>query len=76
MSGLKINFDKSEVMMTGVTDGERCRLANLLNYRLGKFPMKYLGLPVSDAPLRVADWVSSPIRWVIGLTLGKVYSWP
>jgi hypothetical protein len=56
MSGLKINFDKSEVMLTGVNEGERSRLANLLNCRLGKFPMKYLGLPVSDAPLRVADW--------------------
>jgi hypothetical protein len=60
MSGLKINFDKSEVIITGVTDLEQHRVANMLNCKLGAFPMKYLGLPVSDRPLRVADWSFLP----------------
>ncbi|XP_051221392.1 uncharacterized protein [Lolium perenne] len=56
MSGLKINFDKSEVVVMGVSRTAQQRVANLLNCRLGKFPIKYLGLPISDRPLRVADW--------------------
>jgi hypothetical protein len=60
MSGLKINFDKSEVIVTGVTELEQHRVASMLNCKLGAFPMKYLGLPVSDRPLRVADWSFFP----------------
>jgi hypothetical protein len=56
MSGLKINFDKSEVLVMGMSAPEQCRIANLLNYKLGQFPIKYLGLPVSSSPLRVSDW--------------------
>jgi hypothetical protein len=56
MSGLKINFDKSEVMVSGLAEGAKQRVANLLNCKLGKFPIKYLGLPMSDRPLSVAEW--------------------
>jgi hypothetical protein len=60
MLGLKINFDKSEATMTGVTADEQRRVANMLNCKLGKLPMKYLGLPVSSKLLRVADWEFLP----------------
>jgi hypothetical protein len=56
MSGLKINFDKSEVLVMGVTTQEQHRIAAMLNCKLGAFPMKYLGPPVSDRDLRVSDW--------------------
>jgi hypothetical protein len=56
MSGLSINFDKSEVHVMGMKTLEQRRVANRLNCRLGQFPLKYLGLPVSDKPLRVSDW--------------------
>jgi hypothetical protein len=56
MSGLKINFTKSEAIVTGVDDAERRRIADLLNCNLGDLPMTYLGLPVSDKTLSVADW--------------------
>jgi hypothetical protein len=56
MSGLKINFTKSEALVTGVDDAERRRIADLLNCNLGSLPMSYLGLPVSDKTLSVADW--------------------
>jgi hypothetical protein len=55
MSGLKINFAKSEVVVTGVTDQERQKFADALNCKLGSLPFKYLGLPVCDKPLSVAD---------------------
>jgi hypothetical protein len=52
MSGLKINFEKSEIMVTGVDPGEERRVADMLNCKLGTLPMRYMGLSVSDRPLR------------------------
>ena len=45
LSALKINFSKSEVIVTRVADDEAMRVARLLNCSLGSFPLKYLGLP-------------------------------
>lgn len=47
LTGLKINFHKSEVYVFGVSQEEKERMANMLNCALGSFPMKYLGVPVS-----------------------------
>jgi hypothetical protein len=56
MSGLNINFSKSEAVVTGVPEPYKLRVANMLNCRLGKFPISYMGMPVSDKKLLVADW--------------------
>jgi hypothetical protein len=56
MSGLNIKFGQSEVIIVGTTDLERARFANLLNCKVGKFPISYLGLLVSDKTLRVLEW--------------------
>jgi hypothetical protein len=56
MSGLKINLSKSEVLILGTSEADQTRMANLLNCRLGAFPITYLGLPVSDKALRLSDW--------------------
>jgi hypothetical protein len=56
MSGLKINFSKSEAIVTGVTEPEKRRIADGLNCKLGLLPLHYLCLPVSDKRLSVADW--------------------
>jgi hypothetical protein len=56
MLGLKINFNKSEVVVMGAPPDSQHRAANLLNCRLGKFPITYLGIPISGNPLRVEDW--------------------
>ncbi|XP_048553840.1 bidirectional sugar transporter SWEET6b-like [Triticum urartu] len=59
MSGLKINFDKSEVMVMGYSPAESQSIANQLNCQLGSFPTSYLGIPISDSLLSVADlWPS------------------
>ena len=53
MSGLKINFDKSEVMMV-LEDGEKgLQYAEMFGCQLGYWPMKYLGVPVSGSRLSV-----------------------
>lgn len=51
MSGLKINFHKSEVVFFGYSQADQERKANMLNCKLGTLPMKYLGIPVSDSIL-------------------------
>jgi hypothetical protein len=56
MLGLKIIFTKSEGVLTGVTLPEQRRIAKGLNCKLGALPISYLGLPVSDRPLKVLDW--------------------
>jgi hypothetical protein len=45
MSGLKINFDKCEVVVSGLAEGAKQRVANLINCKLGNFPIKYLAFP-------------------------------
>lgn len=55
MSGLTINFSKSEVMVLGYSEDERQSIADRLNCRLGTFPSSYLGIPISDSRLSVAD---------------------
>lgn len=47
LSGLKINYHKSEVFVFGVSQEEKERMANMLNCVFGSFPMKYLGIPIS-----------------------------
>jgi mannosylglycoprotein endo-beta-mannosidase len=56
MSGLRINFHKSEVMVLGSTDQEQETIANLLNCKKGTFPFTYLGLPISDRAVKASDW--------------------
>ncbi|KAE8797089.1 ABC transporter G family member 37 [Hordeum vulgare] len=55
MSGLKINFDKIEVMILGYQPDEAQLIADRLNYMLGHFPYSYLGIPISDSRPFVAD---------------------
>lgn len=47
MSGLKINYQKSEVIVIGGDESDTLRVANLFNCKSGKLPFSYLGIPVS-----------------------------
>jgi hypothetical protein len=51
LSGLKINYHKSEAYIFGMGQKEQWRIANMLNCQLGVLPMKYLGMPISDGSL-------------------------
>jgi hypothetical protein len=51
LSGLKINYHKSEALAFGMDEEESRRVANLLNCQLGELPMKYLGIPLNDSSL-------------------------
>jgi hypothetical protein len=59
LSGLKINFCKSEIYVFGYSQQDKENMANMLNCVLCEFPMKYLGIPVSDHHLGMGAF--SPI---------------
>jgi hypothetical protein len=64
LSGMKINYHKSEVIVMGAPKEEHARVANLLNRQQGEFPFKYLGFTMSDKKLTIAD--NEPLVQVIG----------
>lgn len=41
----------------GVDQGEKKRMANMLNCKLGDLPMKYLGISVSDRHLSMGAFL-------------------
>jgi hypothetical protein len=57
MSGLKINFSKSEVIMVSQDESRSLEFSNMFNCATGKWPIKYLGVPVAGSRLHVADWL-------------------
>lgn len=55
MSGLKINFLKSEIVMVNGDNLLAKQYADIFNCQIGLFPIKYLGAPVSPSKLHVID---------------------
>lgn len=72
LSGLKMNFHKSDVYVFGVEQAEQEWLANMLNYRLGDWPTKYLGILVSISRFGATSFGRGPrksssiilLRWI------------
>jgi hypothetical protein len=56
LSGLKINFHKSELFCFGEAQDEASLYAELFGCRLGSFPLSYLGIPVHHRRLKLAEW--------------------
>jgi hypothetical protein len=55
LSGMKINFHKSEVLVLGAPGTEQARVANLLNCKQGTLPFNYLGFPMCDRRITMAE---------------------
>jgi hypothetical protein len=58
MSGLKINFNKSEIIMVSSDEQKALEYSKMFNCATGNWPIKYSGVPVSGSRLHVADWVA------------------
>lgn len=56
LSGLRINFSKSEFIVTGESEDEALRVSHLLNCQLGSFPFRYLGIPIAPFRLFAKDF--------------------
>jgi hypothetical protein len=55
MSGLKINYQKSEVLVIGGSEEDQTKVAGMFNCNIGHLPMKYLGVWVSDRHMSSSD---------------------
>jgi hypothetical protein len=55
MSGLKINFTKSELFFIGGDNAVEEFYSDLFCYQVGKLPLKYLGVPVTYSTLKNID---------------------
>ena len=56
LSGLKINFHKSEIFCFGKGKEHEAEYSQLFGYDVGKFPFRYLGLPMHYKKLSNNDW--------------------
>ncbi|WVZ49622.1 hypothetical protein U9M48_000963 [Paspalum notatum var. saurae] len=56
LSGLKINFHKSEIFCFGQTKECENDYSELFGCKLGSFPFRYMGLPMHDRKLNNSDW--------------------
>jgi hypothetical protein len=70
MSGLKINFDKREVVVMGYSPEEQQRIADNLNYRLTSFLVSYLRMLVRDFRILIKD-----LDPLVGRVKSKVEPW-
>lgn len=57
MSGLKINFNKSEIVMVSEEEQKSLHYSDLFNCATSCWPIKYLGVPVSGSRLHIMDWL-------------------
>jgi hypothetical protein len=55
MSGLKINYQKSEVYVLGCSEGETAKVAQMFNCNVGQLPMKYLGVMVHNRHMTASE---------------------
>ena len=56
MSGLKINYLKSEILCVGGDDNILSYYAELFNCQIGEFPCKYLGIQLRIHKLTKVQW--------------------
>ena len=70
MSGLKVNYQKSEIFTVGGDESTLKYYAELFNCDVGSFPIKYLGMPVSYSTLRDSDW-----EFIVAKYLKRFEAW-
>jgi hypothetical protein len=55
MSRLKINYQKSEVLVLGSSEEENNRVAWIFNCKVSQLPLKYLGVMVNNRHMTTAE---------------------
>jgi hypothetical protein len=70
VSGMRINFHKSEIVPLNLEARETQRLARILSCPIGKFSMKYLGVPLHYDNLTRED-----IQPLVDKILNKIAGW-
>jgi hypothetical protein len=55
MTGLRINYQKSDVLVIGGSEEEQCSTAEIFNCNIGQLPFKYLGVMISNRHMTTSD---------------------
>jgi hypothetical protein len=58
LSGIRINFSKTKLIPVNIIMEEATILTALVGCKISSFPLKYLGVPLSDGKLKLHDWHS------------------
>jgi hypothetical protein len=69
LSGLKINFHKSEIFCFGKPRDVQHKCREILGCKFGTLPMSYLGIPIHHRTLRNTKW--NPIESRFASKLGS-----
>lgn len=56
VSGLQANALKSDIYIVGVEVSQKIMILNYMGFSAGSIPFRYLGIPLSRAYLRVAEY--------------------
>jgi hypothetical protein len=74
LSGLKINFHKSEIFCFGKANDEVDQYKQIFGCDAGSLPFKYLGIPIHFRKLRNSDWYPVETRFEskLGCWKGKL----
>ena len=72
MSGMKINYDKSDLLTMGLGEDEANCFAKVFCCKRSDFPIKYLGVPLHYMKLRRQDVQPSLIKSLKEFLGGKV----
>jgi hypothetical protein len=70
ISGMRINYNKSEIIPLGLDESETALFADILGCVVGTFPIKYEGIPLHYTKLRRED-----IQPVIDKILKRIAGW-
>jgi hypothetical protein len=77
LSGLKINFHKSELFCFGKARDEEEEYRNIFGCEVGTFPFRYLGIPIHFRKLKNGEWKPVEDRFEKKLAnwIGKMLSY-
>ncbi|XP_021991349.1 uncharacterized protein LOC110888118 [Helianthus annuus] len=71
VTGLKVNNLKSKLYGFGVNDGEKLRMASIMNCEVGQMPFTYLGIPIGVNMKRAKFWDSVVKKFTAKLSKWK-----
>jgi ABC-type proline/glycine betaine transport system substrate-binding protein len=71
LSGLKINFHKSELFCFGKAKDEEDQYKQIFGCDAGSIPFRYLGIPIHYRKLRNSDWYTVETRLKANWDAGK-----
>jgi hypothetical protein len=77
LSGLKINFHKSELFCFGIAKDSEDQYKQLFGCEIGSLPMKYLGIPIHFRILRTGEWklIEDRFERKLIIWIGKLLSY-